>query len=153
MPGYKGHLAGGVVVAAPMLYLLRSYLSPVLAALCFGFALAGSLFPDVDTNSKGQKWFYRLTIPFLVFLLIIKRFSLFVLFSFLAFVPLVVNHRGVFHRLWFIMLPPFGIVAVCAWYWPSWFHDVFFTALFFVVGAVSHLILDFGIRRTFKFRW
>ena len=152
MPGYRAHLVGGAVTAAPLLYLLRAHATPITAVLWLAFALAGSLFPDVDTTSKGQKWFYRLMIPALVALLMLKRFTVFIILAFMAFTPLIVNHRGVFHRLWFIVLPPLGLAGITAWYYPTHAQGAFFAALFFVVGAISHLVLDLGVRRTFKFR-
>ena len=59
MPGYKGHLVGGAVAYGVTVYLLRS-LNPTAITLVEWFVctLAGALFPDVDTKSKGQKYFY-----------------------------------------------------------------------------------------------
>ncbi|MCK5633109.1 metal-dependent hydrolase [bacterium] len=153
MPGYRGHLVGGAVAGAALFYFLRFYATPVLTIVWFFSVFAGSLFPDIDTKSKGQKWFYRLMIPALILLLIFKKFTLFVFFSFIVLAPLVVNHRGLFHRLWFILLIPITFVGLAFYYFPIYFNDVFYAALFFSVGAISHLILDYGFIRTFKFRW
>lgn len=153
MPGYRGHLIGGAVAAVPLLYLLRSHVTLITFCLWSSLALIGSLFPDIDTKSKGQKLFYRFMIPVLLILLMLKRFTAFILLSFISFTPLIVNHRGMFHRLWFIILPSLGLAGLIAWQYPTWGKDAFFAALFFVVGAVSHLVLDFGLRRTFKWRW
>jgi len=153
MPGYRAHIVGGVVAAAPVLYMLRSYATPATAILWLACAAAGALFPDVDTKSKGQKWFYRLVIPTLAVLLFFKKFTVFIIIAFMSFTPLIVNHRGLFHRLWFIILPPLGIAGVIAWHYPAYGKGAFLAALFFVIGSVSHLVLDIGLRRTFKFRW
>ena len=57
MPGYRAHLAGGLTVYGITIYLLRSYCGSVfIAAEWMLFTLAGSLFPDIDTKSKGQKF-------------------------------------------------------------------------------------------------
>lgn len=152
MPGYRIHLFAAVVVAASFIYLLRSYASSVEMISWIVFALAGALFPDVDTTSKGQKWFYSLILPTLLLLLLLKRFTSFIMLALMVFAPLVVNHRGLFHRLWFVVLPPLGIAISIAWHFPSYAKDAFFAASFFILGIISHLVLDLGIRRTFRLR-
>jgi len=152
MPGYRGHLAGGVAVYIPLAYALSSYANLFTATTWFLFIIAGALFPDVDTKSMGQKWFYRIVIPVLLLFLVMKRYVSFIVLSLISFLPLIVNHRGIFHRLWFLTLPPFAIVAFLTWYKISDFQTAFFLAIFFVAGVISHLVLDFGFIRTFKFR-
>jgi len=115
MPGYKAHLAGGLAVSVPMLYLLRHQAgSPGVAALWIGFALAGSLFPDIDTTSKGQKWFFRFWLVILLLLLFFKKYALFIASALLATAPLIVNHRGLFHKSWFLILIPCFTATVFA---------------------------------------
>jgi len=152
MPGYKAHLVGGVVAAVPLLFLLRSYATPATAILWCACAAAGALFPDVDTKSKGQKWFYRCIIPTLMVLLLLKRLTVFIIIALISFTPLIVNHRGVFHRLWFIVLPPLALAGIFAWYYPGCGKGAFFAALFFAIGSVSHLVLDLGLRKTFRLK-
>jgi len=151
MPGYKAHLAGGLAVSVPMLYLLRHQAgSPGVAALWIGFALAGSLFPDIDTTSKGQKWFFRFWLVILLLLLFFKKYALFIASALLATAPLIVNHRGLFHKSWFLILIPCFTATVFAWNMPEQSKNIFFITLFFVAGTLSHLFLDFGPKRMFR---
>lgn len=61
MPGYKGHLAGGLFFAvmglAGAIMLGWMVFDPLKAAGLVGFCLLGALFPDVDTDSRGQRLF------------------------------------------------------------------------------------------------
>jgi len=151
MPGYKVHLAAGAAVAAPMLYLLRFQASSfAITIVWFGCALAGSLFPDIDTTSKGQKWFYHILVLMLLGLLFLKRFVLFVIFTLMGMLPLVVNHRGLFHRFWFVVFVPLAVAFTFSWYSVLHFKDAVLAASFFIAGALSHLLLDFGPRRMFR---
>jgi len=151
MPGYKAHLAAGAVTAAPLVYILQSQASsPGVLVLWAGFALAGSLFPDIDTKSKGQKWFYRFWLVALLIFLLLKWYALFVACTLLASAPLVVNHRGLFHKSWFLIFAPCCAAVAFIWYMPAAWKDVFWATLFFVAGTLSHLLLDFGPKRMFR---
>ena len=151
MPGYRAHLLVGAAVAAPLAYVCQSQASsPTVIALWVGFALAGSLFPDIDTKSKGQKWFYRFWLAALLLLLLLKQYLLFVACALLASAPLVVNHRGLFHKSWFLILAPCLVAAAFVWYMPGSWKAVFFATLFFVAGTLSHLLLDFGPKKMFR---
>lgn len=152
MPGYRGHIVGGAVVYAPMLIIFHSYATPMIAVWWFALAIAGALFPDIDTKSKGQKWFYRIMFLVLIGLLLFKRFALFATFSLMATLPLIVNHRTLFHRLWFVVMVPLVAAATLDWYEVTPFNDAFVASLFFIAGAVAHLVLDFGLKRTFRMR-
>lgn len=152
MPNYKGHLVGGVVAYGITLYALKDY-NPSLfsAAQWLGFALAGSLFPDIDIKSKGQKYFYAATLLGLCILLIKKQFTLFACVSIASFTPMLVHHRGLFHRLWFIILMAIGIWLLISSHFPRYEQPLMFDLIFFVAGAISHLWLDLGLRKMFRF--
>lgn len=66
MPGYKGHLSGGLVVGCiavgGAVISGRLACTPLYLAGLMGFCLLGALFPDVDTDSKGQNLFYGMLI-------------------------------------------------------------------------------------------
>jgi len=154
MPGYRTHLIGGAVVAVPMICMLLSYAqSATVVITWFVFALAGSLFPDVDTKSKGQKWFYRIVLILLLALLFQNKFRLFVILALFSAIPLIVNHRGLFHRLWFVVLLPLAITVAFSLYLPHYLQDATFAMIFFIAGTISHLILDFGLGKAFRLRW
>lgn len=154
MPGYRGHLLGGLgafSVTLAALYATRSIqLAPIEVGQWLGFSLAGSLFPDVDIKSKGQKVFYWFVLFGFIYLILMKKLALLALLSLFAMLPMLVKHRGIFHRIWFVV----GVPALAAWscisYLPFCNHAVITNTLFFVAGAVSHLWLDLGFRRMIR---
>lgn len=151
MPGYRSHLIGGVVAATPLSIIFGLQASSfAIFFVWFGLALAGSLFPDIDTKSKGQKWFYRSMFVILIALLYFRKFDLFSAFALVSVIPLVVNHRSTFHRFWFVLFVPFCIAGVFAFHMPSYSKDAIVAGIFFAAGAISHLFLDFGPKRMFR---
>ena len=62
MSNYRGHLIGACIVYSVIIFVLsfhtKSFITLTEWLLC---TLLGSLFPDIDTKSKGQKLFYRFT--------------------------------------------------------------------------------------------
>jgi len=152
MPGYKGHLIGGVATYAVGLYLLNS-MSPSYATmgewlLC---VLAGALFPDIDIKSKGQKLFYRFLLILFAFLLVSQRYQLLIFISIIAIVPMIVRHRGLFHKLWFVVGFPLLLALCLGAYFPIYRTVLLYDVLFFIAGAVSHLWLDVGLKRMLRF--
>lgn len=150
MSNYQGHLAGGLFVYLISMYFMISNQQMVSFATGLEwllFCLLGSLFPDVDIKSKGQKIFYWMVLILGTILLFNKRGQALITLGVLAIFPLLVRHRGIFHRLWFIMVVPLAVAWLACRYWPTCSNIIFFDALFFIVGAISHLWLDFGLRR------
>lgn len=150
MPGYKGHIAGGLVMFGALYAATQSLIAPGTAWWLCALTLAGALFPDVDTKSKGQKWLYRVLFCFLIGFLFLKKFVPFAVLALLVGLPLVVDHRGLFHRLWFIALLAIAALAALDWYHIVPAHNALFPALFFIAGAASHLMLDIGVVRFFR---
>ena len=154
MPNYKNHLIGGVGAYAVLLIVLQriqpiSLLSLGEWLIC---ALAGSLFPDIDIKSKGQKYFYYAMLLVMIVLIIKHRFSLLAICSVMAVVPMLVRHRGIFHRLWFVILFPLTMWYVISVSVPTVSKIILFDVLFFIAGSISHLWLDFGFWRMLRFR-
>lgn len=156
MPGYKGHLAGGCVAYVLMLGLLYSLPYEALASsslvairwlIC---VLAGSLFPDIDVKSKGQKYFYWVILGFFLLLIIERKFKLLAVSSIVSVFPMLVKHRGIFHKTWFVILAPIGVWALIGTYAPEYSNAFFLDVLFFIVGALSHLWLDLGLKRMLR---
>jgi hypothetical protein len=152
MAGYKGHLYGGLVVYACVITMvLSSGLATTLTVFeWLLFSLAGALFPDVDIKSKGQKLFYSVVCCLLVFFFYQGSFELFAVVTSLAMVPLLVNHRGLFHRTWFVILFPAGIAWSVVYYFPYYQKEILLDTIFFISGALSHLWLDFGLYRMIR---
>ena len=152
MPGYKGHIAGGIVVWSVLLAALHSF-NPSWPTIIEWLAccVSGALFPDIDIKSKGQKLFYWLMFGLFIVLIFYNKIQLLIFLSIIAFTPMLVRHRGIFHRLWFIVgFPTIVGVALSMWM-PTCSTIIFFDILFFVAGAVSHLWLDMGFKR--MLRW
>lgn len=152
MPGYKGHIAGASFLYALILYPLLYFIHPswYLVTEWFLFLLAGALFPDVDTKSKGQYLFYYAVAALLLFLFVHRCYELTAICGILALVPLLVPHRGLFHQTWFVVLLPITIAAVAIGCIPAYTKTIIVNTLFFIIGALSHLCLDRGIQRVFK---
>jgi hypothetical protein len=144
MPGYKAHIVGGVVTFAAISFFLNSYVQPVpaVAFQWLGATILGALFPDVDIKSKGQGIFYKGMLVCLLLLLWKRQAYLFVIMSFLALVPVLVRHRGLFHQIWFVIVMPLGIAFIVGQSFPLYTVVLLQTACFFSVGALSHIILD-----------
>ncbi len=150
MPNYRGHLFGGSLIYLAILFIfsLYNFDLPVILLwlLC---VLLGSLFPDVDTKSKGQKIFYRFALISIILLLLFQKFAPALIFSIISFTPVLVRHRGIFHNIWFNTI----LVCVVIFILNNIFADRQFMILscgaFFLLGIFSHLILDFGIKRFF----
>lgn len=154
MPGYRGHLAGGFFVYIVIVFLLLfSCWHPTFLTLVEWafFALAGSLFPDVDIKSKGQKYFYRIVTVLLIFFGCRSQWHLVMMIGFMALLPVLVPHRGLFHRLWFVIFLPLSIAYAISLSVPSCTAPLLFNTIFFIAGAISHLWLDFGFKRMLRF--
>ena len=143
MPGYRTHLVGGLAVYGLSLYLLRSYCGSVfVGAEWLLFTLAGSLFPDIDTKSKGQKYLYIILLMTIIILAIQRKFLIMAMLSIIAFIPIITRHRGLFHKPWFVIGFPASIALIIGLYAPGYRGVVFFDTLFFILGGLSHLFLD-----------
>lgn len=152
MPNYTGHLAGGSIAFALALALIApaqklTLLTTIEWLLC---ALAGSLFPDIDIKSKGQKYFYLLILLGLIALLATNRITPFIIVSILALTPMLSKHRGIFHRTWFVVGLPLLVWQIVALEYPAMGQPLWFDTLFFIAGAISHLWLDMGWRKMLK---
>ena len=152
MPGYKGHLVGGSVAYALLMSVVYTQCpSYVVAGRWLLCVLAGSLFPDIDVKSKGQNYFYWLAFFLVIMLIARQQLYALALCSVIFMVPLLVRHRGIFHRWWFVVAVGSGVAMLIAHYVPAYGKKVWYDALFFIIGALSHLWLDLGWRR--MFRW
>lgn len=152
MPSYKGHLFGGIVVYGILLYAIAAY-QPTLLSACEWFicALLGSLFPDIDTKSKGQRLFYQVIVVAALIVWWQRRFTALTILCITAFLPLLVHHRGLTHRVWFIGALALTVVCYAHLYLSAAAaRMITFDVLFFTAGVLSHLCLDLGIRRMWR---
>ena len=148
MSGYKGHIAGGIISYVLLMPLILTYHtpSPLINVSWLLAAIAGSLFPDIDIKSKGQKLFYWCIAIIIAFLIAHQEMIAVGWISLASMLPILVRHRGLFHALWFIIACPCAVAWVIACYIPVYTIIVFSHTCFFIAGAVSHLYLDFGLR-------
>lgn len=151
MPGYKGHLVGGLTAYCLTIFICSWYVNayPVLAEwlIC---TLLGSLFPDVDVKSKGQNIFYVVLFIGALILLVQQRYVTLSYVAVLAAIPLITRHRGLLHRFWFIIIAVAGSAYAIAHWYPNLSSRIYVDAGFFLIGAASHLYLDLGLKRMFK---
>lgn len=144
MPGYKGHIAGAVVAFSLMLLVVTHYyqVSFLTSLQWFLITVAGALFPDVDIKSKGQGIFYRILFLILLFLYIRGQWRLGAALGVIGMIPLLVRHRGLFHKPLFIIVLAGGLVFFGSSWWPCYTALFTFNACFFITGALSHIFLD-----------
>jgi hypothetical protein len=144
------HIVGGITCWFIAAYCLRTYITSFcilsLVLLC---SIAGSLFPDIDIKSKGQKLFYGLMAPAYIFLFTQKQYMLCFAVGLCALMPVLVNHRGLFHRWWFIVSFAGLWGYACISMFPRYTYTVSLATLFFILGSLSHLYLDFGLFKMF----
>lgn len=147
MPSYKGHVTGGLVtffLAYAVATHLFSHAPYDLKKFLFTgtFCLLGSLFPDIDTKSVGQRVFYSLLTIAVTFSILNKQWELLSALSLISIFPILVNHRGIIHTIWFVTLVPLGLVALVWHTNPHILKLAWQAYYYFVTGALSHLLLD-----------
>lgn len=160
MPNFQGHLAGGAVTFA-LVYSVSTKLITSIpytgkeTILALIFCLLGALFPDVDTKSIGQKVFYTINLVLVTWAILTHQWSLLSILSLLGVFPMLVSHRGIIHTVWFVTLVPLCIPFVMSYNKiptgiDMWGHTAWMIYGYFVAGALSHLLLDYGFLQTLR---
>ncbi len=154
VPGYKTHIVGGCITYGVALYALSTVIHPTPLThlewlLC---TLLGSLFPDIDVKSKGQNVAYLIIFVVLAALLLQGRNESAAILGVVALIPMVVRHRGIFHQMWFIIMLGAVLVMLLSYCLQLPCRKVMFDVFFFVLGALSHLILDKGVFKALSIR-
>lgn len=147
MPGYKGHIAGGLffgvmgVVGAVLLGWI--VFNPLVAAALMGFCLLGALFPDVDTDSKGQNLYYTVFAAVDFGLIVHKEFMWAAWLGFFAMLPAIGSHRGWTHTWWAMLIVPTPILII-PYFAIGQQGALNFIPYYgaFATGYFSHLLLD-----------
>ena len=102
MPGYKTHISGGLIAGGAALgaVLALGYFKTDIktGAFLVGISLLGALFPDTDTDSKGQNLFYSILVVIDLYLLATKDYKTAAILGFCALLPALGHHRGWTHR-------------------------------------------------------
>ena len=158
MPGYQGHTAGGIATFALTVWAL-SVVDPTLRIslyvlpFCLSLTIMGALFPDIDIHSKGQKILYRFLAFAIPIAALLNLWWVLTGLLMLSVFPYIVKHRGITHNLWVIL----SIPAVPYFAHVGPYHKIIMLCtIFFTAGALSHIVLDFGvaklITRSFKLK-
>ena len=156
---YRGHLAGGVIVgvAAGLGVTITGMAAAEDYAAVAGVAATAlffSLFPDLDTSSVPQRWFFRAVFVALVYLGWLDRYELATLLALVALLPVLDQHRGWTHGRWSPVVMPVILGAIYElWRWPQRvagdmvppgsldsLHLAYLAAA--VAGWYGHLLLD-----------
>lgn len=155
MAGYKGHLAGATVFFAGYLGALAFVFSVDQAyrqlteielvaypLALFGLCLMFGLWPDVDTNSKGQNLFYALFFVVDVVLIASRHFEEAAYLGLFCILPALGKHRGWTHTYWAMLLIPSPLLVLPYVISPEapLVGLPFYGAA--VVGYFSHLVMD-----------
>jgi membrane-bound metal-dependent hydrolase YbcI (DUF457 family) len=100
------------------------------------------LWPDVDTDSKGQSLFYWIFVLVDTFLIVTQRFEAAAYLGFFALLPALGHHRGWTHTWWAMLLIPSPLLL---WPYLNWPDRPLVGLPFYgaaVVGYLSHLYMD-----------
>lgn len=159
MPGYQAHTLGGVLVGAAAAsaavyfgyYTVEQW--PFLCAL-LGVCMLGALFPDIDTDSRGQNLFYGGMLLLDLAFIVKGMYKWAAFLGFFAIMPGLGHHRGWTHTWWAMLLVPAPILLIpMAVNLPEmyvsytlsmaepWMDFVPFYAAF-ALGYFSHLAMD-----------
>jgi membrane-bound metal-dependent hydrolase YbcI (DUF457 family) len=147
MPNHRTHLVAGLATAASLFFILARFKSIPFTEthyfiLCYTLCLTGSIFPDIDVASKMQRIFLRVAVIACILAIIFMKWFLFVLLGILTTSLFIIKHRGITHKIWFLVLFPLLITGYIAGHHvlPKAHLTIFY--IFFVTGAISHIALD-----------
>jgi len=155
MAGYKGHIAGATVFFAGYFVVLLYVFAIDAAYRQFGalelvgyplalfvLTLLFGLWPDVDTDSKGQNVFYSIFFVADLFLIVTERFEEAAYLGLFALLPALGHHRGWTHTWWAMLLIPSPLLILPYLHVPErpLVGLPFYGAA--LVGYFSHLVMD-----------
>ncbi len=146
MPGYRVHLLGGIGATAVGIGVAIykggiAFSVPQIVSLLAIGSLA-SLFPDVDTDSKGQNIFYFLLASLDIALMIKRYYKWAAILGFMAMLPALGRHRGWTHTLWAMVLVPSPLLVLPLLFYKISLSTMLPYYLAAVIGYFSHLLLD-----------
>ena len=145
MPEYKAHIIGGAVSFLAMLKLTHALWdkpTPAQIPLCLAICLLGSV-PDIDAlKSKIHRIFYILIALLLLGALFFQYWILFFILSALALLVSQLQHRTLTHNIGFLVSIPGCILLYISFRNQALFYPALILYLYFVAGALSHILLD-----------
>lgn len=108
----------------------------------FVITILFGLWPDVDTNSKGQNIFFGLAFAADILLIMSGRLEAAAYLGLMAMTPILGKHRGWTHSKLAMLLVPLPIAVVPYIYRPSVLTPALLLYGAAVTGYFSHLLLD-----------
>lgn len=163
---FRGHLTGGIISGATLAIFklvckgtLNLSAFPRMAAAIFGITVFFSIFPDLDTNSVPQRWFYRVVFLILIYLGYRKQYELATLLAVISLTPILGQHRGWTHNRLSPFFVPLFLAGIYEYFISkdSFFYDLSFQRIYghfknyiwfiiaSIIGWYTHLLLDSGI--------
>lgn len=157
VPGYRQHLVGGLVAFSLLstaltmseCVIIKNFIPVIGWMMC---SLAGSLFPDIDIKSKGQKYFYWIILGLLLYFTYYELFLPLAALSILSTTPMLVRHRGIFHNIWALFGGFAALSYVLMRCMPCHTDLILIHVFFFLGGVISHIWLDMGLIRMLRAR-
>lgn len=134
-------VGGAALTAAVTLGCLDA--GPLQLTGLLGFCLLGGLFPDVDTDSKGQNLFYSLLIVVDGTLIYHHYYRWAAWLGLCAMLPALGHHRGWTHTWWAMIVVGAPIVLIPVFILGE-DNFLYFLPFYisFTAGYFSHLLLD-----------
>lgn len=147
MPKYKAHLIFGTfsfLVCVYLSFILIHFCPTILQIIgCFLCALLGSIFPDIDTTSKMQRIFFLFSSISLLSSIIFRFWFLFFNLSFVTLIVMLLKHRTLTHNIWFILVLSILLAFMSMFFGGFLGLDLALGSFSFLIGAISHILLDF----------
>lgn len=162
MANYRGHIVGGVLCNTAYITVLNSapgnalmQTSGILSdwqflASLYVIAILFALWPDVDTNSKGQDIFFAMAFAANVLLIATGRLEAAAYLGLIGMTPILGKHRGWTHSKLAMLLIPLPIVIVPYINKSSILPTAAIVYGAAVVGYFSHLLFDGLIFKHFR---
>lgn len=164
MANYKGHITGGVLLNTAYIVGINIINTNTIEKTngilsnwqfivgLYVIAVLFALWPDVDTNSKGQDIFYGIGFVADILLIAAGRFEAAAYLGFFGMIPIIGHHRGWTHSKIAMILIPLPVVIVP--YINN--SNILSTTLLIygsaVVGYFSHLLFDGLIFKHFRIK-
>lgn len=146
--GFRGHAMVTVLFFGVIAVFGRLFDVPWDRLLLGGmFMLLGGLFPDIDTASRGRRFFVLVLLVVLGSCLLSKFYVTAALLAAIILVSLLARHRTVFHNFYFLVLLTLFFCWVASLFFQ---HVMLINGVFFLAGCLGHLIADFGFFKVFR---
>ena len=141
----KGHIFFGFIISFIFIFVISNYffkpdLKDIILYIVIGVLF--SMWPDIDTKSKGQRFFYSIFFLTDCYLIWLQEFKIAAFFGLLIILPILAKHRGWTHSRPAMLLIPLPILLYPMWVNNSLdFSNLPFYAIA-VTGYFSHLLID-----------